>query len=741
MLTSIKNRHRHDLELIEAVYEYHKNPGNFARTVRAFDRNALRAYVILLTHFSEELLDLPADLCVFTGQSFFSCLMDAKQALEADKVLSTYAVDILEILVQVRQMPDDAGFYGACSGYLDAAIESNDLHIVSILFQIFHRLDQATAVGLPIELLMKVVEVAHSTQRSSERTEAFFTEALLLLDGSLRKQHNQKVGKTGRVLAHIWDDLCPSNIMKHQCDNCYSIISHLIDVYLAECKANDQFGRAFLTHELWSFIRVAIESKTMKSRKQAIFMLQNVLQANSLATVRAVTRLPRYVDDAHSAEVNYADIWSQYFVILETLLDVQFKLIVQCLDEYLESIVEHIPQFWSGILFTQILQHHNNFIIYQGVEFIVRHSISLQHDANLMMVFFNALNNTYLYTEVEFSTAGMVKYLTGMEINGVLDILAKINWTQVPVWMMADIVATLLEQTDADGVHMPTLFRYVKRSLPTIKSMPQASTFFTRMLAAIKGQSDRLTLDNIMYMYEAIPCADIVLHADEVLDHRTFEDNFIQLTDVSVRTKIVFFRHLIADVKEQLHFLDGFYEKNKGKIRYYPDYEYLLFDSICASKPFYSAMLILKPRLYNLLKVNNTATIESLHLAVSLLAFVVDKYLNGENRNLSTYDSIKKIAYNFYETFREKAFVGNDPKKFDAVYAHLVTIDSLLSSCKALYPNSMEVLGILHDAALIDHHPLNLVRLEFGILNALWVVDNAKNVSFLANRFSCLFKF
>lgn len=713
MFANIKQRHDNDLKLVETVYEYHKNAGNFAHRVRSFDRNAIRAYIILLTHFSEELLELPADLRIFTPQSFFSCLMESKKLLENDKVLSTYAVDVMEILVQVREMPDDAGFIGACLGYLDAAVESSDMHIVSVLFQIFHRLDQVLSTGLPLELLTRVVEVAHNTQRTNDKTEAFFTEALLLLDNSLHKQHNQKVGKSARVLAYIWVDLCPSNIMKHQCDNCYSIVSHLIDVYLSECKTNEKFSKAFLTEELWSFIRVAIESKTMKSRKQAIFMLQHVLKANSLPEVKAITRIPRYADEQQSTDTNYTDIWSQYFVILETLLDVQFKLIVQCLDEYLESIVEHIPQFWCSILFTQILQHHNNFIIHQGIEFIMRHSIPLRHDTNLMMVFFNALNNTYLYTEVEFSVQNMVKYLLTMNMNSVLEILAKINWLQVPVWMATDTIATVLEQSHAGEVLPSILFRYLKRALPIIKSMPQASTFFARILNTLKGDA-QLPLDNIMYIYEAIPSAEIVAYANNVLDHRTFEDNFIQLSDVSVPTKIVFFRHLIPDVKEQLHFLDGFYEKNKCKILYYPDYEYLLFDSICASKSFYSALLVIKPRLYNLMKVNNVVTIDSLHLAVSLLTFIVSKYLRGEN--FSTYESIKKIAYNFHETFREKTFTGNDPKKFESVYTQLVTIDSILSSSKALYPNSMEVLGILHDAALIDTHTLILVGISSIIL-------------------------
>lgn len=731
MLANIKKRHTADLLLVENIYDYHKNLAGFTSRVESLDRHAMRAYVILLIHYSEELLEIPSDLHIFTPEKLFECLIGGKHLLENDRILCTYIVDLVEILVQINDMHENSVFYSTCTAYLDVALENGDLHVVSVFLQIFHRLDQVLSTGLPEEILLKIVEVAHNTQRSTEQIEAFFTEGLLLLDSSLHKQHNQKNGKAGNVLRFIWNDLCPSNIMKHQCDNCYTIISQLIDAYLVECTANEEFRCAFLTQELWSFIRVAIESKTLKSRKQAIFMLQNILQTDSLEEIKAITTIPRYTDDQQPFEVNYSDIWSHYFVILETLLEVQFKLIVSCLNEYLESIVKYIPPFWCNILFTQILQHHNNYIIHVGIEFILRHSISLQHDGNLMMVLFTALNNTYLYTEVDFNVDEVAKYLQTMDLNTVLEIMGKINWQSVPVWTLTQTLAKLFKITHGEGVNSSLLFNFLKCSLAQIKTMPSATELISDILNEMKASSTRFTLDNLMVLYEATKSDDIVKHADECLNYNTFENNFIQLDNVSIRTKIVFFQQMIPDVKDQLQFLDGFYEKNKSKIRFYPDYEFLLFNSICAQKTLYSAMLVLKPRLYNLLKVDGAITVDSLHLVVSLLAFIVDKHLRGDNKNITTYESIKKITYNFYDTFREKVFTGKDSKKTEAIHTKLIIIDSKLSACNAFYPNSMEVLGILHDAALIEKHVIELDRFN---------KDDEKDVKSIQGLYDCFMK-
>lgn len=709
MLANIKKRHADDLQLVEIVYQYHKDIAKFTSRVESFDAAALRAYIVLLTHFSGELLELPNDLKIFTPEKLFDSIIDSKKLVQNDKTLCAHIVNLVEILVQINEMPDNDAFYKACAAYLDVALDNRESNVISVLFQIFHRLDQSIFTGIPADLLLKIVETAHNTQRSSEKVESFFPEALLLLDSSLRKKHNHKLTNTAYVLEYIWNDLCPSNIMKHQCDNCYTIIAQLIDSYLIECKENEKFRRNFLTEELWSFIRVAIESKTLKSRKQAIFMLQSILQANDLKEIEAVTTLPCYKEGLQ-LQVNYNDIWSHYFVVLETLLEVQFKLIVQCLNEYLEPIVKYIPPFWCSILFTQILQHHNNFIIHLGVEFIIRQSISLEHDCNLMMVFFTALNNTYLYTEVDFPVAAFAKYLQTMDLNNVLEIMGKINWQPVPVWTMTHSFSQLIEKTHGDYIQTPLLFNFLKHSLGQTKNMPETTTFIMAILANLEGKA-RFHLEHLMGLYEAIPSTGVVKHVVEEINYHTFENKFIELNQVSVQTKIVFFQYMIPAVKEQLHFLDGFYEKNKAKIRYYPDYEYLLFNSICAGKTLYSALLVLKPRLYNLMKMSGavTATVESLHLVVSLLLFVVDKYLRGDNKNIAAYESIKKVAYNFYDAFREKAFSGNDPKKIEDIHAKLITLDSILSACGTLYPNSMEVLGILHDAALIENHSINLV--------------------------------
>lgn len=712
MQLNVRLKYKDDLQLIESIYEYQKDIKLFTSKVECFDGNAIKAYLKLLMHFSQEPLELPTDLSILTPEKLFTKLNEPNKILENAEHLDKYLVDLIEILVEINKCDEEKAFYDICAVNVIDALNKDNLSAFSVYIQMLHRLDDVLVNGIPDEMLTKIIAAAHSMHRTNDELEIVFTEAVLLIDSSLRKRHNQKAQTTTQLLSYIWNELCPSNIMKHQCDNCYAIISQLIETYLKECKLDEEFCEKFLTFDLWSFIRVAIESKvegkSIKRRKQALFMLQKVLEMDSIKEIQEATshHIP---NDAESTEVvKSEEIWSNYFTVLETLLEVQFKLIITCLEKYLDSIVKYIPHYWSSIIFMQMLQHHNNYIIYLGVDFITKNAISLENDTNLMLVFYSALNNTYLYAEVKFSDENLANYLKTADVNHVLKIFMKINWQAVPLWTIMKSMNMLIESTQGDGIQLPLLFNYLKSSISQIKHMPQVDEFLISILRNVGFE--RFNIEQLLTLYELIPRREIISGCSAVLDFQKFEQEFIQIQHIAPSTKIAYFQHVIPNVKDQLKFLDGFYENNKNKIQYYSDYEYLLFDSMCKdNKSFYSALLVLKPRMYNLMKPQGNVTIDSLCFAVSLLSFIVEKYLDENNEGFTTYDSVKKIAYNFYELANQQIYVN--PKKIELIETNLKSIDSKLAQCTELYPHKMEVLGILHDTALFENQPLNLVSI------------------------------
>lgn len=715
MQSNVRLKYRDDLQLIKSIYEYQKDIKLFTSKVESFDGNAIKAYLLLLMHFSQESLELPTDLSILTPERLFTKLNESKEILENAKHFDKYLVDLIEILVEINKCDEEKAFYDICAANVIDALNKDNLSAFSVYIQMLHRLDAVLENGIPDQMLTKVIDAAHSIHRTNDQLEIVFTEAVLLIDSSLRKRHSQNAQTTTQLLSYIWNELCPSNIMKHQCDNCYAINSQLIETYLNECKLNEEFCQKFLTFDLWSFIRVAIESKvegeSIKRRKQALFMLQKILEIDSIKEIQEATshHIP---NDAESTEVvKSEEIWSNYFTVLETLLEVQFKLIITCLDKYLDSIVKYIPHYWSSIIFMQMLQHHNNYIIYLGVDFITKNAISLENDTNLMLVFYSALNNTYLYAEVKFSDANLANYLKAADVNHVLKIFMKINWQAVPLWTIMKSMNMLIESTQGDGIQLPLLFNYLKSSISQIKHMPQVDEFLISILRNVGFE--RFNIEQLLTLYELIPRSEIISGCSAVLDFQKFEQEFIQIQHIPPSTKIAYFQHVIPNVKDQLKFLDGFYENNKNKIQYYSDYEYLLFDSMCKdNKSFYSALLVLKPRMYNLMKPQGIVTIDSLCFAVSLLSFIVNKYLDENNEGFTTYDSIKKIAYNFYELAIEQNYDRSNSKKVELMERNLKSIDSKLAQCTELYPHKMEILAILHDTALIENQELNLVSLS-----------------------------
>ncbi|XP_031623463.1 uncharacterized protein LOC116340876 [Contarinia nasturtii] len=703
-MSNIPEKYDDDLKLIHNICLFNKDQKAFNCELEQFDKNALRAYIVLASYIDQKSPLVAAFdnfsqlLTVLVPDRFFSKLNESKKLLDCDKNLSTYLIDAFEVMANATNCVKTEQFYVNCHANLRIALKNEHPNVISIYLQILHRLDRVFETKTPIEILKTIIEAVHGPINDVK----LLNEALLLIESNLQQRHNlaDQSMANAQLLNFMWQNLCSSRVAKHQCNICYTIISQLIKIYIKECQVNESFCNSFLSSEIWHFIRAAIESKEMVRRKQAIYILQNILETNQKEIMNT--------DDISDAtDTDLQNIWKNYFAILESLLEIQCHLIISCLEQYLDGIVKYLPQFWYSIIFALILKHHNNVVIHYGIEFILHRGILLQHDSHLLNGFYQALNNTYLHSEAKISEENLAKYFQNSDMNHTLDIMLLISWQPVPLWTVIKSIDIYVQLNKGVGFQVQILLDFLKRSVRVIKNMPEVDDMTVSILQNIG--INKLTLEQVLGLYDIIPRTEILDGYRQPLDLQKFELNFVQLNNISIETKINYFRHAIPVIKDQSTLLDEFYEKNRSMICYFPHYEFLLFNNMCTEKSLKDALFVLKPRIYNLMKPHGNITLEALNFSASLLKFVVDKFAS-DCSDAATFDAINKTVVNFHDVIRKKLYVDGHTNKLSEIKEQLTTISMKMTKCIELYPNKLAVLGVLADVMMLENENIDLSR-------------------------------
>lgn len=700
MMSNIESTYENNLALAGNIFEYNRNQEEFGEKVECFDPNALQTYIVLMSHFGKQNQEIPSNLLtLITPNQFYKKLNESTKLLDDNKHLSKYLVDAFQVMVTATKCIETENFYTDYNSALKTALNNEHSNVISVYLQILYRLDRIfSTTEIPVEMFETPLNYVHGRITDLK----LLNELLLLIESNMMKRHNLtgKTPATEKLLNFMWHNLCSSRVAKHQCSICYTIISQLINVYLIACKLDETFCKQFLSGELWHFMRAAIESKETVQRKQAIYILQNILLTNE-KEVMSTDESNDYV------KTDLQNIWKNYFAILESLLEIQCHLILSCLDQYLDGIVKQLPPFWYSIVFALVLKHHNNVVIHYGIEFILRHGISLHHDSHLMNGFYQALNNTYLHSEAKISEQDLAKYFQDSDMNHTLDIMMLISWQPVPLWTVIKSIDFYVEKNQGNGFQIGLLLEFLKRSVRVIKTMPEVGDMTVRILQ--NCSNNKLTLEQVLGLYNVIPRIEILDTIQEPLDLQRFEMNFIQLNQISIETKINYFQRAIPNIKDQSKLLDEFYEKNRTMIYYFPHYEYLLFNNLCIEKPLKDALFVIKPRIYNLMKPHGNVSLDALYFSASLLKFIVDKF-TGDCVDPTTFDTINKTLTNFHDVIRKKIYVDNDSNTLRKLQERLTTISMKLTKCIDLYPKRMAVVGVLSEVMMLEDEDIDLVR-------------------------------
>lgn len=717
---------KEDAAFLANVFLYQQNLELFAEKVKSFDAGALRTYIALATYHKQQQQqndDIQLNLSkLLEPCTFFTNLNDVtRMPVIAENQVCKYLVDAFEVMVSVRRCLDannNVMFYTDYHSFLEMALHMEHTDMISVYFQVLHRLDHAFDTEIPVAILKTIIEAVHGPLSGNSK---LLNEALLLIESNIQKRHKSTSTSTTmaaseQVLTFIWHNLCPRRAPIHQCNVCYTIIAQLIQVYLDECRLNSAFAADFLSNKLWHFIRDAIESKELLRRKQANYILQHVLETNQDAVMMMMGGSgsssggdtdDSQLDAQQQQHTDLVQIWKNFFAILESLLEIQCQLVISCLDQYLDGIVKHLPPFWYSILLVLVLKHHNNIVIHYGITFILRQQISLQHDDTLMDGFYGALNNTYLHSEAKVDEQQLAEYFTRSDMNRTLKIMKFIDWHPVPLWVIFKSIEIYVQLNQCQGFQMPLLLEFLKRSMQILKSLPHTDEMAVSILRHIG--IDQLDLSHTLELFHLIGRREILDEFKQPFDVNSFE-MFLQMDQISLDTKIQYFEHAIPNAKEQSKFLADFYQNYRSIAARYPHYEFLLMNAIYGEKSFYAALLVTAPSIYGLMKPNgNHYTLDGLKFAATLLKFIVNKFM-GDDVDFVAFDGINKIVSNIIEILRQKQFVDRqDPRKLEQIKDHITVINMKMTKCTKLYHIKMAVLGPLTNAIMMEEDSVDLV--------------------------------
>lgn len=375
-MSDINMECKEDAALLANVFLYQRNVDLFGEKVKAFDIGALRAYIALATYHQQQHQlqydGTPTNLTKLLDPcTFFTQLNDVhRKSSIAENRVCKYLVDAFEVMISLGRCLDDSNavtFYTDYHSFLEMALQMEQADIVSVYFQVLHRLDHAFDTQIPVAILKTIIEAVHGPLSGNSK---LLNEALLLIESNIQKRHKSAaalMGASAEVLTFIWRNLCPRRSPIHQCNVCYTIIAQLIQVYVDECRLNAKFSADFLSNKLWHFVRDAIESKELLRRKQANYILQHVLESNQRAVMMTASTMANgggsgsrssssnSSTDGGDSDVDLVQIWKNFFAILESLLEIQCQLVISCLDQYLDGIVKHLPPFWYSILLVLVL--------------------------------------------------------------------------------------------------------------------------------------------------------------------------------------------------------------------------------------------------------------------------------------------------------------------------------------------------------------------------------------------------
>ncbi|XP_066904609.1 probable methyltransferase TARBP1 isoform X4 [Halyomorpha halys] len=264
------------------------------------------------------------------------------------------------------------------------------------------------------------------------------------------------------ILEQIWLQLTRLNFSENDVSKQLFYLCLLSDNFIT-VEHNKLCFPLYDKPEFWEIILKGLYNEDSIIRKQSLFLLK--LYIEKLAEHNpSIEQDIFYWDNKHKFQL--IEFWNKIFTFLEVVEEKQTHLITPALKGFedlhsLCSVNRKVCYAWLFCVFIRLLKHPSHIIVkWCLIEFCNIDIDTLFHDAKckeLLICFFNALNNMFLFNTEKNSTPNfnhedlLEKWFTSVAIKDssrilfeyILDHLASISWGPVPLFYITSAISKI----------------------------------------------------------------------------------------------------------------------------------------------------------------------------------------------------------------------------------------------------------------------------------------------------------
>lgn len=694
MISDICLKYKNEVKLVEKVIQWHKEPALFKTAINRLELESLRAYTILLIHYTQtKKLD---KFFFFTLRDLFEIINQNTQLMQNDSELFDYLIDIFEIYIR-NIVESETAILETLNEYYLAALNGDGLELY---LKIGYRVNSTISTGLSCHIQRALISLLHSSNLQSTA----LIKVLLLLENcfTTHPEHSE----TGLHL--IWETSKECIAKTECCEKCHAVFTQLFPTFLNQSETDGLVNKILCDNNFSKFIYTGLLSSEQVVKKQTVYLVKHVIDFILKRHAMPVQLGPF---EWNGTNEDFSKLWQNYFLIVESLQEIQKHLIIATLEQFLVDIDANFPPYWSNILYLSMLRHENAHVSEYAINFILKHKICFANRDTLNSDFYSALNSTSLFQNSEFEHKHFKRFLQE-NLHQMLQCALDINWKIVPLTSILNTVSHCLTNKTVADIDTSTLLNFLKMCLQIAKSYYLFEKTIKNTVVEIveaAGYKGFGILD-LLQLYDSVKDKKLIGHHTQPLTIPVFEDILMKNNTISRSTKIEYFKEAIPNLNDRLQFLDNFFAReHETFLINYVDYEIILFDNLQEEKSLTNALQIFKSRLYNMIKPNQSITVHSTLAAVTVLEFITSHYIVDGFENFTAFATIKEIFDNFYNIFKTKSFLIQDSEIESNIAIRLKLINANLILCKNLYPDKINVAVILREALLFDGFKLNLV--------------------------------
>lgn len=675
-----------EINSVKCALEWMNNRLLFIEKVRKFDINALRAHICLLIAYGNE-RKIGENVTILNCDDLLRSIKFIENSVIPSSTI-IYIIDILHIYAHYGLWTEN-NWQTLEAITITALNEQKELSI-ELLLRLHSRLNGIEKIS-PI-CLNALINYVHNIDVNNKLS----IEILILLEQITKINQEKSV----EIVSIIHDQITKCLKSKQLCDNCLTMLSYFIEHFL-------QNSVIIFLNEL---LQEGTTSAIIAHRKQSNYILKKLLKTaiekNDLKSfINPVINQQNEIDEIEN-------VWETYFVVLESLIEIQSHLITSTLNQYIDKICKFIPLYWTKSIFILVLQQNSISAVKYGIKYLIDNNIKIIDELKLSNCFFNALNVTALYIDDDYGFYDKLGKFLCDNLRIKTNLISNIQWKKIPAYILLKswqnaLNANDMKPLDHDAVNFIT--NCTKILSINLNEIIDLDEMIANALSMIDVQ--QIDIVKLLEIYEILPTKKILKIIVKNL-------SFIELTTIILTTtitpsiKVNYLTETNPNYDDLLDKMDIIFdERNDLLAPYHFDYYYIIFDIMLRTQTLFEAVNLFKLRSYTILLEHQTLKSVFVNIFKMLYTITVNYMPIYRKQNDHELEITYKALHEMFEYLVKKIRGPNSVLRLDRINDAIV--DDWITVLNGEFSSSIEFFFSQQDIseniiAAIEHDDFDL---------------------------------